>query len=43
MLSFTVPYAMFLEMEENVEGSFLTKTQWQMLNPAGNITIAGKG
>lgn len=31
MLSFTVPYARFLEMEENVEGSFMTKTQWRKL------------
>ncbi len=31
MLSFTVPYAMFLEMEENVEGSFMTRSQWRNL------------
>ena len=31
LLSFTVPYAMFLEMEENVEGSFITRTQWRKL------------
>jgi hypothetical protein len=31
MLSFTVPYAMFLEMEENIGGSFLTKSQWRKL------------
>ena len=31
VLSFTVPFAMFREMEENVEGSFLTRTQWNNL------------
>lgn len=31
LLSFTVPYGMFLEMEENVEKSFMTKSQWQKL------------
>jgi len=31
MLSFTVPFAMFREMEENVEGSFLTRAQWNNL------------
>lgn len=29
ILSFTVPYKMFLEMEANVEGSFLGKDVWQ--------------
>lgn len=28
MLSFTVPYRMYLEMEENVPGSFLEKEEW---------------
>jgi hypothetical protein len=28
ILSFTVPWKMFLEMEANVEGSFLQKDQW---------------
>lgn len=28
-LSFTVPYKMFLEMEENVPGSFLEKHDWE--------------
>lgn len=28
ILSFTVPYKMFLEMESNVEGSFLEKDVW---------------
>ncbi|MCL5290037.1 MAG: DUF169 domain-containing protein [Bacillota bacterium] len=29
ILSFTVPYKMFLEIEDNVEGSFLEKHEWQ--------------
>ncbi len=29
ILSLTVPYKMFLEMENNVEGSFLEKHEWQ--------------
>ncbi|WP_018086219.1 DUF169 domain-containing protein [Desulfurispora thermophila] len=29
ILSFTVPYSMYLEMEGNVEGSFLEKEVWQ--------------
>ncbi|TYO93937.1 DUF169 domain-containing protein [Desulfallas thermosapovorans] len=29
ILSFTVPYKMFLEMESNVEGSFLDRDVWQ--------------
>lgn len=28
ILSFTVPYKMFLEMESNVEGSFLDREEW---------------
>ncbi|MBC8016216.1 MAG: DUF169 domain-containing protein [Sporomusaceae bacterium] len=28
ILSFTVPYKMFLEMESNVQGSFLEKSEW---------------
>ncbi|MFL0266894.1 DUF169 domain-containing protein [Candidatus Clostridium radicumherbarum] len=31
MLSFSVPYKMFLDMEENVEGSFLKKHLWNSL------------
>jgi hypothetical protein len=31
LLSFTVPYAMFLEMEENVGGGFMTRTQWRRM------------
>lgn len=31
ILSFTVPYKMFLEMESNVEGSFLENELWQKL------------
>ncbi|MBC7105111.1 MAG: DUF169 domain-containing protein, partial [Firmicutes bacterium] len=29
LLSFTVPYKMFLEMEDNVEGGFLGKHVWR--------------
>lgn len=29
MLSFSVPYKMFLDMEKSVEGSFLNKHLWQ--------------
>ncbi|MGB9804940.1 DUF169 domain-containing protein [Desulfofundulus sp.] len=29
LLSFAVPYKMFLEMEDNVEGSFLEKEEWR--------------
>ena len=32
ILSFTVPYKMFLEMEGNVEGSFLEMEEWQNLS-----------
>ena len=28
MLSFSMPYTMFLEMEENITGSFLEKPLW---------------
>ena len=28
MLSFSVPYKMFVDMEENVRGSFLEKKSW---------------
>ena len=28
ILSFTIPYKMFLEMESNVQGSFLEKSEW---------------
>jgi len=31
MLSFTVPYQMFLDMEENIPGSFLEKDLWNRL------------
>ncbi len=31
VLSFTVPYALFLEMERNVEGSFLEMEDWRQL------------
>jgi hypothetical protein len=29
LLSFTAPFAMFLEMESNIPGSFLEKGAWQ--------------
>jgi uncharacterized protein (DUF169 family) len=32
LLSFTIPFKMFKEMESNVDGSFLTKHQWLYLN-----------
>ena len=28
MLSFSVPYKMFIDMEENIRGSFLEKKSW---------------
>ncbi len=31
ILSFTVPWSLYLEMERNVEGSFLEKEQWEAL------------
>lgn len=31
LLAFTVPYNMFIEMEENIPGSFLEKKDWQEL------------
>ncbi|TLU57705.1 MAG: hypothetical protein FDX18_07050, partial [Chlorobium sp.] len=31
LLSFAIPYRLFLEMESNVEGSFLQKHNWQNL------------
>lgn len=31
MLSFSIPYKMFLDMEENVEGSFLEKDLWRRI------------
>ena len=32
ILSFTIPYKLFLEMEENVKGSFLEMEEWQNLS-----------
>ena len=32
LLSFAVPWKMFLEMEENADGSFLSKRTWNMLS-----------
>ena len=32
LLSFAVPWSMFLEMEENVEGSFLERRTWKSLS-----------
>ncbi len=31
ILSFSVPYKMFIDMEENIAGSFLEKKQWQRI------------
>ena len=31
VLSFTVPYSLFLEMEANVDGSFLEMEDWRRL------------
>jgi len=31
VLSFTAPWPMFLEMEKNVEGSFLNRMTWKSL------------
>lgn len=31
LLSFSVPYAMFREMEDNVPGSFLDKHEWKKI------------
>ncbi|VBB48542.1 conserved hypothetical protein [uncultured Desulfatiglans sp.] len=39
LLSFAVPWRMFEEMEDNVEGSFLQKETWRSLQEPG---IAGK-
>lgn len=36
ILSFTVPYKMFLEMESNVEGSFLERDLWQKIVERNN-------
>jgi len=31
VLTLTVPYSMFLEMEANVEGSFLERSLWKSM------------
>jgi len=36
ILSFAVPFPMFLQMEENVEGSFLNKEVWKNLLERNN-------
>ena len=36
VFSFTVPWRMFKEMEDNVEGSFLQKNTWASLRETGN-------
>lgn len=40
LLSFSVPWGMFLEMESNVSGSFLEKHQWQKVRE--RISFAAK-
>jgi hypothetical protein len=35
VLSFTMPWPKFLEMEQNVEGSFLQRRTWQQVQSAG--------
>jgi len=32
LFTFAVPYEMFLEMEENVEGSFFERNVWKSLS-----------
>ncbi|NLB18102.1 MAG: DUF169 domain-containing protein [Syntrophomonadaceae bacterium] len=32
LLSFSMPYAMFKEMEANVEGSFIDKSEWNKVS-----------
>ena len=36
LLSFAVPFSMFLKMEENVDGSFLKKEVWMNLMERNN-------
>ncbi|MNC79268.1 hypothetical protein D3C75_1316970 [compost metagenome] len=39
MLSFSVPYSMYLDMEEQVEGSFLQKELWHKVAAKMEQTI----
>ncbi|MGH9522462.1 MAG: DUF169 domain-containing protein, partial [Terriglobales bacterium] len=39
-MSFTVPWPMFLEMEENVEGSFFQRETWRELKKSGDRASA---
>jgi hypothetical protein len=40
ILSFTVPFGMYEEMEANAPGSFLTRFAWKTMTNAGNRTVS---